>query len=264
MSLRFQDTLNKISLRIIQTSNLKRHIPNFLTCLNLFCGCIAVVLVFRNHLEWSGYLVFVAAFFDLMDGMAARKLNVASPIGKELDSLADVISFGFVPGAILFKMMQLNIDSVSENENLNTFLQFFPFVITIFSALRLAKFNIDTRQTNSFLGLPTPANTLLIVSFPLILANDDFNLSNLLLSPWFIIVITILQSALMVSELPLIALKFKNFSWKENSYQYILVIISAILLILLHFTAIPPIIFLYVLLSLLKKNIYKSEISTDH
>src|SRR4029079_3205549 len=121
-----------------------------------------------------------------------------------------------------FKMMQLNIDTVSNNESLNTFIQFLPFVVTIFSALRLAKFNIDTRQKDSFIGLPTPANTLLIVSFPLILAHDKFNLSGLLLNPWFILGISVLQSFLLVSELPLIALKFKNFSWKENSYQYIL------------------------------------------
>jgi len=210
-------------------------------------------------LEWSAYLVFIAAFFDLLDGMVARALHVTSPIGKELDSLADVVSFGVVPGAILFKMMQLNVDTLTANESLNAFLQFLPFVITIFSALRLAKFNIDTRQTDSFLGLPTPANTLLIVSFPLILANDDFNLSVLLLNPWFILGITGLQSALLVSELPLIALKFKNLSWKENSFQYILVIASAILLVAIQFAAIPVIIFLYVLLSLLKKSTSKSK-----
>src|SRR6185436_7161365 len=107
-------------------------------------------MVFRNHLEWSAYLVFIAAFFDLLDGMVARMVNASSPIGKELDSLADMVSFGFVPGAILFKMMQLNIDTVSTNESLNTLAQFLPFIVTIFSALRLAKFNIDTRQKDSF------------------------------------------------------------------------------------------------------------------
>jgi len=219
---------------------------------------VALVLVFRNHLEWAAYLVFIAAFFDLLDGMVARMLHVSSPIGKELDSLADVVSFGLVPGAILFKMMQLNVDTLSSNESMNSFFQFLPFTVTIFSALRLAKFNIDTRQTDSFLGLPTPANTLLIVSFPLILMNDKFNLSGLILNPWFILVITALQSALLVSEIPLIALKFKNLSWKDNSYQYILVIAAAILLIMIQFAAIPVIIFLYVLLSLLKKSISKS------
>jgi CDP-diacylglycerol--serine O-phosphatidyltransferase len=217
-------------------------------------------------------MVFAAAFFDLLDGMFARMLKVASPIGKELDSLADMVSFGFVPGAILFKMMQLNINSVSSDQELVwlfihtsetlkpflLFIQFLPFIVTIFSALRLAKFNIDSRQTDSFLGLPTPANTLLIISFPLIIAHDDFNLSRMLLSPSFILGITALQSILLVSELPLIALKFKNFSWKENSYQYILVIASAIFLLTFQFAAIPLIIFLYVLLSLLKSSFYKS------
>ena len=209
-------------------------------------------------MEWAAYLVFAAAFFDVLDGMIARMLNASSPIGKELDSLADMVSFGFVPGAILFKMMQLNIDTISPNESLNTFIQFVPFIVTIFSALRLAKFNIDTRQKDSFIGLPTPANTLLIVSFPLILAHDDFNLSGILLSPWFILAITVLQSFLLVSELPLIALKFKNFSWKENSYQYLLIISAAILLIVIKFAAIPVIIFLYILLSVFKNSIYKS------
>jgi CDP-diacylglycerol--serine O-phosphatidyltransferase len=203
-------------------------------------------------MEWAAYLIFAAAFFDLLDGMFARMLNASSPIGKELDSLADMVSFGFVPGVILFKMMQLNIDTVSNNESLNTFIQFLPFVVTIFSAWRLAKFNIDTRQKDSFIGLPTPANTLLIVSFPLILAHDNFNLSGVLLNPWFILVIAVIQSFLLVSELPLIALKFKNFSWKENSYQYILVIVAAILLLVIQFAAIPVIVFLYVFLSLLK------------
>ena len=250
-------------MRIIPASKLKKHIPNLLTCLNLFCGCIAVVLVFRNHLQWAAYLVFAAAFFDLLDGMIARMLRVTSAIGKELDSLADMISFGFVPGAILFKMMQLNVDSISSNQNLNTFIQFLPFIVTIFSALRLAKFNIDTRQTDSFIGLPTPANTLLIVSFPLILMHDSFNLSGILLNPWFILGITVLQSFLLVSELPLIALKFKNFSWKENSYQYLLVIAAGLLLLLLKFTAIPIIIFLYVFLSLIKNSRKESGIKSQ-
>ena len=247
-------------MRITQTSDLKKHIPNLLTCLNLFCGCVAVVMVFRNHLEWAAYLVFIAAFFDLLDGMVARKLHVSSPIGKELDSLADMVTFGLVPGAILFKMMQLNIDSFTSSQTLNTFIQFLPFLITIFSALRLAKFNIDTRQTNSFIGLPTPANTLLIVSFPLILVHDNFHLSEILMNTWFILGITFVQSILLVSELPLIALKFKNLTWKDNSYQYLLIIISAILLVLMQFTALPLIIFLYVFLSLIKSTFYKSTV----
>lgn len=231
---------------------MKKQIPNFLTCLNLFCGCIAVVMIFRNHLEWAAYLVFIAALFDLFDGMAARMLNVSSPMGKELDSLADVISFGLVPGAILFKLLQVNVGMVSGSEMLSRGLQFFPFVVTAFSALRLAKFNLDTRQSDSFIGLPTPANTLLIVSLPLILGNDQFGLSGIILNPYFLLTLSLVQSYFLVAEIPLIALKFKNFTWKDNSYQFILIIASAILLVVLQFAALPLIIFLYVFLSLVK------------
>ncbi len=233
---------------------MKKQIPNFLTCLNLFCGCIAVVMIFRNHLEWAAYMVFVAAVFDLMDGMAARMLKVSSPIGKELDSLADVVSFGFVPGAILFKLLQENVGTISDNEMLTRMFQFVPFIVTLFSAVRLAKFNLDTRQADSFIGLPTPANTLLIVSLPLIIANDRFGLTNFIMNPYFLIGLSLVQSFLLVAELPLIALKFKNFTWKDNSYQFILIIASAVLLIALKFVALPLIIMLYVLLSVVKKS----------
>ncbi len=207
-------------------------------------------------------MVFAAALFDLFDGMAARMLNVSSPIGKELDSLADMISFGFVPAAIMFKLLQTsNMELFFGNEMIVRVIQFFPFIIAVFSALRLAKFNIDTRQSDSFIGLPTPANTLLIVSLPLILANDEFGLRNIILHPYFILAVCALQSFLLVSELELIALKFKNFSWKENSYQFLLIISSAILLLIFKFTALPLIIFLYVLLSLVKNSLKKTKLS---
>jgi CDP-diacylglycerol--serine O-phosphatidyltransferase len=209
-------------------------------------------MIFRNHLEWAAYLVFIAAVFDLFDGMAARMLKVSSPIGKELDSLADVVSFGFVPGAILFKLLQVNVASISDNDMLMRGIQFVPFIVTIFSALRLAKFNLDTRQSDSFIGVPTPANTLLIVSLPLILENDSFGLTNFILNPYFLLGTSLVMSYLLVAELPLIALKFKNFKWKDNSYQFLLIIASAILLATLKFVALPLIIFLYVLLSLIK------------
>ncbi|CAN5665898.1 CDP-alcohol phosphatidyltransferase family protein [soil metagenome] len=233
---------------------MKKHIPNFLTCLNLFCGCVATVLIFRNHLEWAGYLVILAAIFDLFDGMAARILKVSSPIGKELDSLADLISFGFVPGAMLFKLLQVNVDTISDNEMMTKAIQFLPFILTVFSAIRLAKFNLDTRQTDSFIGLPTPASTLFVIALPLILSNDNFGLSRVILNPYFILGISSMMSFLLVAELPLIALKFKTLSWKENSYQFILIIASAILLVVLKFAALPVIIVLYVLLSFIKNR----------
>ena len=230
---------------------MKRQIPNFLTCLNLFCGCAAVVMIFRNHLEWAAYLVLAAAVFDLFDGMAARMLNVSSPIGKELDSLADVISFGLVPGAVLFKLLQVNISDVSENDMVLKIMQFVPFIVTVFSAIRLARFNTDARQTDSFIGLPTPANTLLVVSLPLILAHDEFGLGAFLLNPYLIIGLSVVLSGMLVAELPLMALKFKNFSWKDNRYQFLLIFASAALILTLKFAALPLIIFLYVFLSLI-------------
>lgn len=239
---------------------MQKHIPNFLTCLNLFCGCIAMVMIFRNHLDWAAFVVLIAAVFDFLDGMTARVLKASSPIGKELDSLADIISFGLVPGAILFKLFQQSgLHELSSNESVIRMLQFFPFVVTVFSALRLAKFNVDPRQSDSFIGLPTPANTLLIISFPLILLNDEFSLAPLILNPYFILCICVLQSFLLVSKLPLIALKFKNFSWKDNSYSYILILASLILLIVLKFAALPLIIFLYVLLSLFRVQVMRGK-----
>jgi len=249
---------------------LKKHIPNLFSCLNLFCGCIATTLIIANatfpfgnddftDLKPAAYIVFLAAFFDLLDGLSARLFNVSSPIGKQLDSLADVITFGLVPGAVMALLLNRCHTKLFENYFLTNAFFFFPFIITIFSALRLAKFNIDTRQTDSFIGLPTPANTLLIISLPLILAHDEYNLKNIILNPYFIIGLSILQSYLLVSELPLLALKFKSLSWNNNRYQYTLLIISIVLLIALKFLAIPLIILFYILLSILKNVINTSS-----
>ncbi len=186
---------------------MKIHLPNVLTSCNLFCGCIASVFVFRNHLDLAAYFVFLAAFFDLLDGMAARKVLSNPAFGKELDSLADVISFGFVPGAVLFSLLQnSDLESYVQSGFLLLIIQFFPFVITVFSALRLAKFNIDSRQSNSFIGLPTPANALFIVSLPLILLHQPGKFDYIILNPYVILSITILFSFLLVSEFPLFSM----------------------------------------------------------
>ena len=207
---------------------------------------------------WAAYVVIIAALFDLFDGMAARILNVSSPVGKELDSLADVVSFGFVPGAILFKLLQINLTAISDNEMITRGIQFLPFTVTLFSAVRLAKFNLDMRQSEYFIGLPTPANTLLIISLPLILDDDKFGLRFIILNPYFLLALSGVMSFLLVAELPLLALKFKNFTWKDNSYQFILILASVILLLILKFASLPLIIFLYVLLSLIKNSVMKN------
>jgi len=196
-------------------------------------------------------MIFIAAFLDLFDGMSARILKVQSPFGKELDSLADVVSFGVVPGFIMVGLMSHG-ELVHAVNFLSNPILFLPLIIAIFSALRLAKFNIDTRQTNSFLGLPTPSNSIFIASLPLIIRNDEFGLSSIIYNPYFIGTTSVVLSLLLVSEIPLFAVKFKNMSWRDNSYQYILIVLAIILLITLKFVALPLIIFFYILLSLIK------------
>ncbi|MCC7232382.1 MAG: CDP-alcohol phosphatidyltransferase family protein [Bacteroidia bacterium] len=230
---------------------MKKHIPNLLTCCNLFTGCVAGVMVFRGHLDWAAYLIFAAAFFDLLDGLSARALEINSPYGKELDSLADVISFGFVPGAILFKLFQHAGLQALEPEPLRQFLQFVPFLVTVFSALRLAKFNTDRRQTHSFIGVPTPANTLCIASLPLIMIQYPGKFDHIILHPGFLLTFTLVMSLLLVSELPLFSLKVKSFSFRENKYQFVLIVVSLLLFFWLRFAAVPIIFLCYVFLSLL-------------
>jgi len=237
---------------------MNKHVPNIFTCLNLFFGCIAVVMIFRNRLETASFLVIGAVIFDFFDGLTARMLKAHSPIGKELDSLADVISFGLVPGAIMYSLFkESNPSLIYANENFLRFFQFFPFIVTVFSALRLAKFNVDVRQAESFIGLPTPANTMVIIAFPLILQHDQFHLTGLILNPYFLVITSIVLSYLLIAEIPLFALKFKSFSWKNNMYQYILVIAFIILFLVFNYVAIPIIIFLYLLLSIFN-NINRS------
>lgn len=245
--------------------NIKKNIPNTITCGNLLCGCLAVVTAFNGNLVWSAYLVGIAAILDFFDGFIARLLNVHSEIGKQLDSLADVVTFGLVPGVVMFlllsdaaaidSILKLNITASDNNTAFPFLLTYAAFLITIFSAVRLAKFNIDTRQTHSFIGVPTPAVAILICSLPLIKYFQpnigEFNILLIIENPWFLFALTILMSYLLVAELPLFALKFKNFGWSDNKIRYSFLISSLILLLLFQFIAIPFIIFLYVILSMI-------------
>lgn len=224
-----------------------KHLPNFITCLNLFLGCVAIYFAFQDRLVVTAYLVFAAAVLDFLDGMVARLLGAYSEIGKQLDSLADMVSFGVVPGVTMFILISKGIKPGAFNMML---MPYSGFLLTVFSALRLAKFNIDTRQTSSFIGLPTPACTLFVVSLPLILAYDTLGLSPYILNPVVLFVTTLVLSYLLIAELPLFALKFSNLRWKENSFRFIFLILSAIMLALLQFTAIPLIILTYILLSI--------------
>ncbi|QDA59630.1 CDP-alcohol phosphatidyltransferase family protein [Hymenobacter jejuensis] len=227
---------------------MKNHVPNAVTCLNLFSGCLAVCNIFAGNLELAAYLVALAAAFDFADGLLARALRASSPIGKDLDSLADMVSFGVVPGAFLFHLLTL---SAAE---LPFWLPYAGFIVTVFSALRLAKFNNDTRQTNSFIGLPTPACTLVVASLPVILAHDTYGLSHIVLNPWGLLALTLLLSGLLVAELPLFALKFKNLSWQDNSLRFVFLLLALGLLVVLQAAAVPVIILLYVVLSMLRPS----------
>lgn len=243
---------------------MKRHIPNLITLLNVFCGCVAVVFAVLNQLELAALFMFLGIIFDFFDGLAARILDVKSNLGLQLDSLADVITSGLVPGIVMFQLLGMslsggwNSDLSSEAVNATFWvglkvhpLPFIGFLITMASAYRLAKFNLDEDQQDSFIGLPTPANALLIVSLPLILLyhNSDF-LNDIILNQWFLIGVTLLSSYLLNSKMELFALKFKNWSFKDNAIRYIFIIISLVLLITMQFLAVPIIIAFYILSSL--------------
>ncbi|WP_201986185.1 CDP-alcohol phosphatidyltransferase family protein [Hymenobacter rubidus] len=228
---------------------MKRHLPNAVTCLNLLCGCLALTNIFAGRLEAGAWLVAAAAAADFADGLLARALRVSSAIGKDLDSLADMVSFGVVPGAIIFKLLTTNEALATGNWQ---WLPYFGFLVSIFSALRLAKFNNDTRQTTSFIGLPTPACTLVVASLPLILANDHFSLSSVILNPLVLLGLTVLLSGLLVAELPLFALKFKTLRWADNRRRFLFLLLAAGLLLGLRAAAVPLVVLLYVLLSVPK------------
>jgi CDP-diacylglycerol---serine O-phosphatidyltransferase len=216
---------------------IKKHIPNFITCLNIFSGCIAIYFAFQANYAAAFIAILLAAVFDFMDGFAARILKAFSPMGKELDSLADVVSFGVAPGAIVF--------SVLSEANINDWLPFIGFIIPAFSALRLAKFNIDERQTSSFIGLPTPANAIFWAG--LVFSYTDLLVSN----PFVLVILTIIFSLLLVSEIPMFSLKFKNASWSSNKIQYLFLLGCAIILAISKIDAFSVLIAWYIALSVL-------------
>ena len=282
---------------------IKKHIPNAITCCNLLCGCLALVQAFEGNLVYSAYLVGLGAIFDFFDGFAARMLKVSSAIGKDLDSLTDMVTFGVVPGVMMYKIALFGQMNYVEEATLgleikNIFLSeiapFGCFILTIFSAIRLAKFNNDSRQTDSFIGVPTPAIAIFICSlvvmfgysFPEVSGLDVFytflnnypeELKNKTLvtnysEPSFLqmiqltaarifantifnIGLCLIFSVLLVSELPLFALKFRNFSWRGNRIRYTFLGLCLLLLITLKLVGIPLIIILYVLMSVIT-NLY--------
>lgn len=243
---------------------MKKHIPNLVTGLNLFSGCIAILFAVQGHFIGAALFVCIGIFFDFFDGLLARKLNVHSELGIQLDSLADLITSGVVPGLVMYGLIKNAVGGqgafvIDEGWNSTVSwvgVEIIPialigFLITIASAYRLAKFNLDDNQQSYFKGLPVPANTLLILSIPLILHFQySITVSNLFSNILFLIGITLLSSYLLNCNIKLFALKFKTWSFKPNSTRYLFLIASIILLVVLQFIAIPLIIILYILVSL--------------
>jgi CDP-diacylglycerol---serine O-phosphatidyltransferase len=236
---------------------LKKHIPNFITTLNLFSGCVGIIVALQYRIDYAAYFIALAAFFDFLDGMAARILHVKSEIGKELDSLADVVSFGVLPGILVYQLMSASPNSPVGGSYISIF-SLVALIIPILSAVRLAKFNLDTRQTTSFIGLPVPANALFLGSLPLIKMQADYNESFAWLTAitdnyYILAVIAIGMSLLLVSKIPLFSLKFSNLKFSENKPQFILLIFAVASFALITFSAIPLIILAYIGLSMIFK-----------
>lgn len=229
---------------------MKKHIPNAITCCNLLSGCISIVLMCNGYAVAAGAMIFLAAVFDFFDGFAARLLKAYSPLGAQLDSLSDVVSFGVAPSFMMYYYLNQTVGLEIAGFNVLPFVAFF---LAVFAELRLAKFNIDDRQTTSFIGLPTPAMGLFVASLPFTLQNERLafmasNMSNV----YFLVAIVGIFSYLMVSEIPFFSLKVKNLKFKENIHIYILAVFAVAAFVFLGFAAIPFVMLFYILVSIFK------------
>lgn len=253
---------------------IKKQIPNIFTLLNLLSGLVAIIMALSDRLVEAAFFVMLGIFFDFFDGFFARMLNVQGEFGKQLDSLADVVTSGVVPGIVMFQLLlystkqQWFMQMSNELGQWTTFeqiniqiLPFFGLIIPLASAYRLAKFNIDERQTDSFIGMPTPAFALFVVSLPLILSYSDKQFFiDLIHNKYVLIAITIIGSFLLNAELPLFSLKFKNYSWTDNKIKYIFIFLTIILLISLQTVAIPLVIIFYVFISIIENLKQKNKV----
>ncbi len=226
-----------------------KHIPNAITCCNLISGCVSILFLCHNRLLWAAAMIFIAAVFDFLDGFAARLLDAKSPIGAELDSLSDVVSFGVAPSFIVAWFLS-RTGVTWWVHNFNVF-PVFAFILAAFAAVRLAKFNLDTRQTSSFIGLPVPAVGLFIASLPFMMMRIDHNglLYSIVASPYFLLAMVVIFSWLMVSEVPFFSFKIKNLKFKDNILRYFVVIFAIVAVVILHWVALPFIFLFYMLLS---------------
>lgn len=236
-----------------QPMNIKAWIPNTFTMLNLFCGCVALAFIANGQSELAFYLVCLGIFFDFFDGFFARKFGVAGPLGVQLDSLADMVTSGVVPGYVMFKLLQ-----EFSAFGVESYIPFLGFIITLGACYRLAKFNIDTRQSDSFIGLPTPANSLFFTSLPVIadFFHTDIDMG-IYYDKWVLLALTLLSAYVMNAEIPLFSLKIKNFSFAKYKLQIFFLGLSVLMIVLLQIVAVPLIILMYVLLSVINNIVTK-------
>ena len=246
--------------------SLTRHIPNIITLLNLFAGTIGVLYAVEGNLVMAAVFVALGIFFDFFDGLAARLLDVKSELGLQLDSLADMVTSGVVPGIVMFQLLSKALPGgeagpTDWTDGSDLLIWNFPtlaligLLITLASCYRLAKFNLDERQTDSFIGLPTPANALLILSLPLILIFQPQSwVLDIILNEWFLIGLTLFSCFMLNAEIPLFALKFKTWGFAENKLRYFFILLCLVLIIIFHFVAIPLIILSYLILSLISNS----------
>ncbi|MBE8727802.1 CDP-alcohol phosphatidyltransferase family protein [Flavobacterium hungaricum] len=234
--------------------NIKKHIPNIITLINLFCGCAAIVFVSQEDYLMAFYMVGLGIFFDFFDGFFARLFKVSGELGLQLDSLADMVTSGVTPGYVMYTMFANSGHELGTNPAI----PFLGFIITLGSCYRLANFNIDTRQTDSFIGLPTPANALFVLSLPLVIKfSDSLMMLEILTNQWVLLVITLCSAYILNAEIPLFALKIKKFSLKENALQIFFLAVCIVMIVFLQYIAIPLIIVFYVLLSIINNLFLK-------
>ncbi len=235
----------------------KNYIPNFITLGNLFFGTIATIVAVQGEYELTALFVSLGIFLDFFDGFAARIFKVSGDLGKQLDSLADMVTSGVVPGIVMFHLLDNTANKSMDFNNLlevSSFIQFVGLILTLGACFRLAKFNIDARQSESFIGLPTPAMSLFVVFLPLVQIHSEIDfIKNLISNHYFLTIITVILTYLMNAPIHLLSLKFKNYKVRENSYKYVLIFLSVILITFLRELSIPLIIISYILLSIIKK-----------
>ncbi len=243
---------------------MRKHIPNILTCMNVFSGSVACIMAFQGNYLWVVIWIIIAAVCDFFDGFSARMLKAYSPIGKDLDSLADMVSFGLAPSILVFRFLSDSYTIRSIDSPLAEYIPYISFMLTIFSALRLAKFNIDTRQTTSFIGLNTPANALFWISLCYGLNSNRTDITDPA-GIYIVIALVIVFSLLLIAEIPMFSLKIKSLKLKGNEFRYILIVFISIAIFLWGVLGITTGIVLYIALSILsnlfqKKDLQEKEI----